>query len=58
MTEFDEQLTALEQILGPLAEWSRTWAEFEQQHLQAEEKKVRSSIFSPAMARSGLAAAA
>jgi hypothetical protein len=33
MTEFDEQLTALEQILGPLAERSRTWAEFEQRLL-------------------------
>ena len=30
LNSFDEQLAALEQILGPLAEWSRTWAEFEQ----------------------------
>jgi hypothetical protein len=30
LSSFDEQLSALEQILGPLAEWSRTWAEFEQ----------------------------
>jgi len=30
---FDEQLAVLEQILGPLAEWSRTWAELEQQLL-------------------------
>jgi hypothetical protein len=29
LSSFDEQLAALEQILGPLAEWSRTWAEFE-----------------------------
>ncbi len=26
---FDEQLAMLEEILGPLAEWSKTWAEFE-----------------------------
>ena len=26
---FDDQLAMLESILGPLAEWSNTWAEFE-----------------------------
>ena len=26
---FDEQLAALEGMAGPLAEWSKTWAEFE-----------------------------
>jgi hypothetical protein len=26
---FDDQLAMLEDILGPLAEWSNTWAEFE-----------------------------
>ncbi len=26
---FDEQLAALEQVAGPLAEWSKTWAQFE-----------------------------
>ncbi len=25
----DEQLAMLEEILGPLAEWSKTWAQFE-----------------------------
>ena len=25
---FDEQLAMLQDILGPLAEWSKTWAEF------------------------------
>jgi hypothetical protein len=30
---FDEQLAALEQILGPFAEWSKTWADFEQRLL-------------------------
>jgi len=29
LTAFDEQLVLLEGILGPLAEWSRTWADFE-----------------------------
>jgi uncharacterized coiled-coil protein SlyX len=29
LTAFDEQLAVLEGILGPLAQWSRTWAEFE-----------------------------
>ena len=30
---FDEQLDVLERILGPLAEWSRTWAEMERSML-------------------------
>jgi len=29
LTAFDEQLAALEGVLGPLAEWSKTWAQFE-----------------------------
>jgi hypothetical protein len=29
LTAFDEQLETLEGILGPLAEWSKKWAEFE-----------------------------
>jgi hypothetical protein len=29
LTAFDEQLEVLEGILGPLAEWSKKWAEFE-----------------------------
>jgi hypothetical protein len=29
LAAFDRQLAALERIVGPLAEWSRTWAEFE-----------------------------
>jgi hypothetical protein len=29
LSSFDEQLAVLEQIIGPLAEWSRTWAEVE-----------------------------
>ncbi len=31
---FDEQLAALEQILGPFAEWSKTWADLEQRLLK------------------------
>jgi len=33
LSSFDEQLGVLEQILGPLAEWSKTWAELEQRLL-------------------------
>src|SRR5690349_16163981 len=29
LSSFDEQLAALEQLLGPLAQWSTTWAELE-----------------------------
>ena len=29
LSAFDEQLGVLEQLLGPLTEWSRTWADFE-----------------------------
>ena len=30
LTAFDGQLAVLEQILGPLAEWSGAWADLEQ----------------------------
>ena len=33
LSSFDEQLAALEQILGPLAQWSSTWAELEERLL-------------------------
>ena len=33
LSSYDEQLAVLEQILGPLAEWSRTWADLEQRLL-------------------------
>ena len=33
LSSFDEQLAAMEQVLGPLAEWSRTWADLEQRLL-------------------------
>jgi hypothetical protein len=33
LSAFDEQLAALENFLGPLAQWSRSWAEVEQRFL-------------------------
>ncbi len=33
LSSYDEQLAALEQILGPLSEWSRTWADLEKRLL-------------------------
>ena len=33
LSSFDEQLAVLEQILGPLAQWSSKWAELEQRLL-------------------------
>lgn len=33
LSSYDEQLAVLEQILGPLAEWSGTWADFEERLL-------------------------
>jgi hypothetical protein len=38
LSSFDEQLSVLEQILAPLAEWSRTWAELEEQLLNVRRK--------------------
>jgi hypothetical protein len=38
LTAFDEQLAALEQILGPLAEWSRAWADVEERLLNMGRK--------------------
>ncbi len=35
LSSFDEQLAVLERILGPLAEWSGTWAALEQRLLNA-----------------------
>jgi hypothetical protein len=34
LSVFDDQLAALEQILGPLAEWAKTFAELEQRLLK------------------------
>jgi hypothetical protein len=38
LTAFDEQLETLEGILGPLAEWSKKWAEFERLVMNARRK--------------------
>ena len=34
LSAYDEQLATLEQILSPLVEWSRTWADLEQRLLR------------------------
>jgi len=33
LSAFDEQLAVLEQILGPFAQWSKAWADFERRML-------------------------
>ena len=33
LSAFDEQLAVLEQILGPLAQWSKVWADLERRML-------------------------
>jgi len=38
LSSFDEQLAVLEQILAPLAEWSKTWAELEERLLNIHRK--------------------
>ena len=38
LSSFDEQLEVLEQILGPLAQWSRSWADLEQRLLSMGRK--------------------
>jgi len=35
---YDEQLAVLEQALGPFAEWSKAWADFEQRALNMGQK--------------------
>ena len=48
LSSFDEQLVVLEQILGPLAQWSKQWAEVEKRllnpahELQARRRASRS----------------
>jgi hypothetical protein len=34
LSSYDEQLGVLEQLLGPLAEWSKTWADMEERLLK------------------------
>jgi hypothetical protein len=38
LSSFDEQLAALEQVLGPLADWSRAWADMEERLLNIGRK--------------------
>jgi len=38
LSAYDEQLALLEQALGPFTEWSKTWADFEQQLLNMGRK--------------------
>jgi hypothetical protein len=38
LSVYDEQLAVLEQALGPFTEWSKTWADFEQQLLKMGRK--------------------
>ena len=50
LSSFDEQLAALEQILGPLTQWSATWAELEKRLLtmgRGSEGQGRASGSSP-----------
>jgi len=49
LASFDEQLAVLEQILGPLAEWSKTWAQVEERLLN-----VRRGPAAPSQAGSSL----
>jgi hypothetical protein len=39
LSSFDEQLAVLEQIIRPLAEWSRKWAELEERLLNIHPEK-------------------
>jgi hypothetical protein len=44
LSSYDEQLAVLEQALGPFAEWSRTWAKFEQQVLNMGQKPASGQL--------------
>lgn len=43
LSSFDEQLAVLEQILSPLTEWSRTWADMEERLLNMSRGPVAES---------------
>jgi hypothetical protein len=43
LSSFDEQLAVLEEILGPLTEWSRTWAEVEERLLTMSRRPAAES---------------
>jgi hypothetical protein len=38
LAAFDEQLAVLENMLGPIAQWSKTWADLEQRFLNLSPK--------------------
>ncbi len=40
LSSFDEQLAVLEQIIRPLAEWSRKWAELEERLLNMHPRRT------------------
>jgi hypothetical protein len=41
LSSFDEQLAVLENIISPLAQWSSTWADLEQQLLNMGRPKPK-----------------
>jgi uncharacterized coiled-coil protein SlyX len=47
LSSFDEQLAVLEQILSPLTQWSRTWAETEERLLNPGRRPAAKSPDSP-----------
>ena len=47
LSAFDEQLAVLEQILGPFAEWSRSWADLEKQLVNMRYRPGAEGTLSP-----------
>ena len=47
LSAFDEQLAVLEQILGPFAEWSRSWADLEKQLVDMRRRPEAEGSLSP-----------
>jgi hypothetical protein len=47
LSAFDEQLAVLEQILGPFAEWSRSWADLEKQLVNMRRSPEAEGSLSP-----------
>jgi hypothetical protein len=47
LSAFDEQLAVLEQILGPFAEWSRSWADLEKQLVNMRRRPEAEGSLSP-----------
>ena len=53
LSAFDEQLAVLEQILGPFAEWSRSWADLEKQLVNMRRRPEAGGSLSPLRRSSG-----